>query len=120
MSSCNFPLLSPAFGQPLQLQRTPSIQVQQVEQMVPSATPQLQRLDTAEEMPSPMPGKTKWPEHESKHFARECQPCAYYFKPDSCKWGASCNFCHLCPSGEVKLRKKEKIRALREQALHEK
>jgi len=120
MSCCNLPLLPPAFCQPLQLQQTPSNQAPQVEQIRSIATPQLQRLNKAEEVPSCMPGQTKWPEHEAKHFAGECQPCAYYFKPDSCKWGSSCNFCHLCPDGEVKLRKKEKIRALREQALREK
>jgi hypothetical protein len=65
-------------------------------------------------------GETLWPEHQSKHLAGECQPCAYYFKPDSCKWGAKCDFCHLCPDGEIKTRKKEKLRALREQAVREK
>jgi len=62
----------------------------------------------------------RWPEHEANHFAGTCQPCAYYFKPDSCKWGAKCDFCHLCPDGEIKARKKEKIRAMREQAQREK
>lgn len=64
--------------------------------------------------------KDLWAEHEAKHFAGTCQPCAYYYKPDSCKWGAKCDFCHLCPDGEIKARKKEKIRALREQAQREK
>lgn len=58
---------------------------------------------------------TKWPEHEAKHLRRECRPCAYYFKADSCKWGAQCDFCHLCPKDEIKVRKKEKIRAVRMQ-----
>merc|ERR1719161_3470774 len=68
----------------------------------------------------PVAGKTPWPEHEAKHFSSDCQPCAYYFKPNSCKWGAKCDFCHLCPDGEIKARKKEKIRAMREQAQREK
>jgi len=68
----------------------------------------------------PAPGNKLWPEHEAKHFAGKCQPCAYYFKPDSCKWGAKCDFCHLCPEGEIKSRKKEKIRTMRDQALREK
>merc|ERR1719473_2467846 len=62
------------------------------------------------------PFKTKWPEHEEKHVRRECRPCAYYLKKaDSCRQGASCGFCHLCPDGALKARKKEKIRALKEQ-----
>merc|ERR1719159_2166690 len=62
------------------------------------------------------PFKTKWPEHEEKHIRRECRPCAYYFKKaDSCRQGSQCGFCHLCPDGALKARKKEKIRALREQ-----
>lgn len=73
-----------------------------------------------EEVTSLNSGETLWPQHEAKHNAGKCQPCAYYFKPDSCKWGANCDFCHLCPNGEIKARKKEKIRVLREQAQREK
>merc|ERR1712118_134528 len=54
--------------------------------------------------------------HEEKHIRGECKPCAYYLKKaDSCRLGAQCTFCHLCPEGAVKARKKEKIRALRKQ-----
>lgn len=62
------------------------------------------------------PFLTIWPEHEEKHIRRECKPCAYYFrKADSCRLGGHCGFCHLCPKGAMKARKKEKILALREQ-----
>jgi len=54
-------------------------------------------------------------EMELKHFRGECSPCAYFFKWDSCRWGAQCEFCHLCPKGEIKSRKKEKVKALRAQ-----
>lgn len=60
-----------------------------------------------------VPFATKWPEHEELHFRKACSPCAYYFKPDSCRLGAQCEFCHLCPRGEIKARKKLKARALR-------
>jgi len=86
--------------------------------MESTATPPTQSSN--EVITSVSPGYTLWPEHEAKHIAGECKPCAYYFKPDSCKWGAKCDFCHLCPAGEIKIRKKEKIRTLREQALQEK
>merc|ERR1712224_1172652 len=55
------------------------------------------------------------PEHEEKHFTGECRPCAYFYKNDSCRWGSQCEFCHLCPKGELKQRKKEKVRMLRAQ-----
>jgi len=58
---------------------------------------------------------TNVPEHEEKHFRGECRPCAYFYKNDSCRWGSQCEFCHLCPKGELKQRKKEKVRMLRAQ-----
>merc|ERR1719456_2146250 len=62
------------------------------------------------------PFQTKWPAHETKHIRGECRPCAYYLKKaDSCRLGSQCGFCHLCPEGAMKARKKEKIRALKEQ-----
>jgi hypothetical protein len=126
LSSGSIPLLPPTnrsaspFHQSLNLPQAPAIPSQAPKSKpMPSFDPQLEQLD-ATDSEAIAPGRTKWPEHEAKHFAGECQPCAYYFKPDSCKWAASCNFCHLCPEGEIKLRKKEKIRALREQALQQK
>ena len=32
---------------------------------------------------------------------------SFLIKKDGCRWGADCEFCHLCPIGEVKKRKKE-------------
>jgi hypothetical protein len=49
-----------------------------------------------------------------------CQPCAWFFKPTSCINAASCRYCHLCPRGAVKERKKAKVARLRaEQAAAE-
>lgn len=42
------------------------------------------------------------------HGARECHPCAFYWKDKGCSSGADCNFCHLCNQGEKKRRQKEK------------
>ncbi|CAK0903760.1 unnamed protein product [Prorocentrum cordatum] len=47
------------------------------------------------------------------HGTRECRPCAWYYKPSGCDMGKDCAFCHLCPEGEVKLRKKAKLLAIR-------
>eukprot|EP00403_Amphidinium_massartii_P008937 CAMPEP_0178424050 /NCGR_PEP_ID=MMETSP0689_2-20121128/28009_1 /TAXON_ID=160604 /ORGANISM="Amphidinium massartii, Strain CS-259" /LENGTH=278 /DNA_ID=CAMNT_0020045673 /DNA_START=67 /DNA_END=900 /DNA_ORIENTATION=+ len=41
------------------------------------------------------------------HARRECTPCAFYaYKEDGCRWGDSCLFCHLCPKGEIKARRR--------------
>merc|ERR1712045_798588 len=45
----------------------------------------------------------------------QCQPCAWFFKDSGCLNGAACRRCHLCPMGELKLRKKQRIAFLRSQ-----
>jgi len=47
------------------------------------------------------------------HGEGECSPCAWFWKPQGCLRGAECGYCHLCPEGEVKLRKKAKLAAIR-------
>eukprot|EP00927_Polykrikos_kofoidii_P056665 TRINITY_DN50750_c0_g1_i1.p1 TRINITY_DN50750_c0_g1~~TRINITY_DN50750_c0_g1_i1.p1 ORF type:complete len:223 (-),score=50.35 TRINITY_DN50750_c0_g1_i1:489-1157(-) len=42
-----------------------------------------------------------------------CQPCAWFFKDAGCKNGAACLFCHACPKGEMKHRKRQKIARIR-------
>lgn len=42
-----------------------------------------------------------------------CQPCAWFHKASGCQNGANCTRCHLCPEGELKLRKKQKLARLR-------
>jgi len=50
------------------------------------------------------------------HQRKECVPCNYfYYKADGCRQGNLCQFCHLCPKGEIKKRKKEKIKLLKAQ-----
>jgi len=44
---------------------------------------------------------------------RACQPCAWFHKAFGCQNGASCGRCHLCPEGELKLRRKQKLAKLR-------
>lgn len=44
-----------------------------------------------------------------------CQPCAWFYKDTGCHNKASCRYCHLCPQGELKNRKKLKIARLRNQ-----
>lgn len=40
------------------------------------------------------------------HALGICKPCAFFFKT-TCESGYDCRFCHLCPPGVKKLRKKE-------------
>ena len=47
------------------------------------------------------------------HAKGTCSPCAWVWKPQGCHNGRSCGRCHLCPPGEVKLRKKAKAREAR-------
>jgi len=44
-----------------------------------------------------------------EHATGQCRPCAWVHKDASgCTNGASCTYCHLCPPGELKRRKREK------------
>lgn len=44
-----------------------------------------------------------------------CQPCAWFYKDSGCTNELACRYCHLCPQGELKNRKKLKIARLRSQ-----
>jgi hypothetical protein len=42
-----------------------------------------------------------------------CTPCAWFWKANSCNHAKSCTYCHLCPEGELKSRKKHKIDSMK-------
>jgi len=46
-----------------------------------------------------------------------CKPCAWFYKEGSCLNAEECGYCHLCPQGELKNRKKTKVTALRKAEL---
>merc|ERR1712110_1395330 len=49
------------------------------------------------------------------HMRNACKPCAYFInKHDGCRLGDECHFCHLCTGNDIKRRKKEKKRVLRQ------
>eukprot|EP00927_Polykrikos_kofoidii_P054689 TRINITY_DN49078_c0_g1_i1.p1 TRINITY_DN49078_c0_g1~~TRINITY_DN49078_c0_g1_i1.p1 ORF type:complete len:333 (+),score=56.09 TRINITY_DN49078_c0_g1_i1:28-999(+) len=47
------------------------------------------------------------------HGTGMCKPCAWYWKPQGCDNSQHCQHCHLCPSSELKNRKKAKVAAYR-------
>lgn len=49
----------------------------------------------------------------SDHGTGNCKPCAWFHHADGCRHGTDCEFCHLCPNGEIKKRKKEKQKLIR-------
>mmetsp|Transcript_107612 Transcript_107612/g.299768 ORF Transcript_107612/g.299768 Transcript_107612/m.299768 type:complete len:296 (-) Transcript_107612:208-1095(-) len=42
------------------------------------------------------------------HMTGNCHPCAWFWKPVGCQSATECGFCHLCPDGVLKARKKAK------------
>ncbi|CAJ1344905.1 unnamed protein product [Effrenium voratum] len=46
------------------------------------------------------------------HGTGACKPCAWFWKPGSCQNKENCSYCHLCPEGELKARKKAKAESL--------
>merc|ERR1711957_290814 len=48
-----------------------------------------------------------------EHGTGTCNPCAWYWKAGGCASGVQCDYCHLCPEGEQKRRKKIKIAELK-------
>lgn len=51
------------------------------------------------------------------HECGKCKPCAWFYKPGKCWSQQECGYCHLCPEGELKARKKAKVAAMRMGAL---
>jgi len=67
--------------------------------------------------PPPMNTLAGGSKGSSTHGSGKCRPCAWFWKPDGCQSGLDCNYCHLCPEGELKSRKKLKVAAMRMGAL---
>jgi len=67
------------------------------------------------------PFKLKHTSMEERHRGGDCKPCAYFlYKADGCRHGDECEYCHLCRRGEIKKRKKEKVKTLRAEEAEEK
>eukprot|EP00440_Ansanella_granifera_P013580 gb/GFBE01014753.1/.p1 GENE.gb/GFBE01014753.1/~~gb/GFBE01014753.1/.p1 ORF type:complete len:333 (+),score=73.94 gb/GFBE01014753.1/:1-999(+) len=51
------------------------------------------------------------------HGTGRCSPCAWFWKARGCNSDKECSYCHMCPEGELKARKKAKVAAIRMGAL---
>eukprot|EP00397_Hematodinium_sp_SG-2012_P038723 GEMP01042168.1.p1 GENE.GEMP01042168.1~~GEMP01042168.1.p1 ORF type:complete len:333 (-),score=65.80 GEMP01042168.1:749-1747(-) len=47
------------------------------------------------------------------HIAGKCRPCAFFHRTQGCQNANSCAFCHFCPPGELKRRRKDQASALK-------
>ena len=47
------------------------------------------------------------------HGTGECRPCAWYHHKTGCLHGLECEFCHMCPPGELRRRKKQRVKESR-------
>eukprot|EP00929_Paragymnodinium_shiwhaense_P047895 TRINITY_DN2429_c0_g2_i1.p1 TRINITY_DN2429_c0_g2~~TRINITY_DN2429_c0_g2_i1.p1 ORF type:complete len:380 (-),score=94.42 TRINITY_DN2429_c0_g2_i1:253-1392(-) len=69
-------------------------------------------LGSDEPLPAHLPSRGS-----STHGSGKCRPCAWFWKPQKCLNARECGYCHLCPEGELKARKKTKVTAMRMGAL---
>jgi len=79
----------------------------------PPATPkQLQcsrvTLELSRVLPTSLPSQGS-----ALHFEGRCTACAWFWKPQGCGNGQECSYCHLCPQGELRRRRKFKNAVLR-------
>jgi hypothetical protein len=52
-------------------------------------------------------------QQSEEHASGQCKPCAWFWRPQGCHNGKDCQYCHLCPEGELKLRKRNKVAAMK-------
>ena len=64
---------------------------------------------------TPADGEATWSRGSSEHESDKCRPCVWYWKSRGCTQGTACDFCHLCGPEMAKIRRQQKIRALKEQ-----
>ena len=49
------------------------------------------------------------------HASGDCRPCAWFHHSKGCSKAEDCEYCHSCPPGELRRRKAERAKAMREQ-----
>lgn len=74
-----------------------------------------QLIQLAKALPEETSGSARCPSiGSSGHCLGMCKPCDFMHRGDGCRAGFNCQFCHLCPPGEVQRRKKVKKTAVRQ------
>lgn len=61
-----------------------------------------------------------WSIGAAGHAKGLCRPCAWNWKPGGCSKGESCEFCHLCEEGMLKVRKKDRQAVVKERIRQQK
>merc|ERR1712046_250007 len=50
------------------------------------------------------------------HNLGQCDPCAWYWRPpEGCSKSSDCQFCHACPKGESKARRRERVKLMKKE-----
>lgn len=75
---------------------------------VPTAAPTTAQGPSSAPLPPGMPSRGS-----ALHGTGRCRPCAWFWKEEKCHNLEDCGYCHLCPEGELKMRKKSKVAAMR-------
>lgn len=121
---CTWPLASAPW--PENGTRTGMLAADEIAEGVPPLEADLEEGELAEESEDgavvdegedagPVPPASQRPAQSSMgsalHDTGGCKPCAWMYKdPDTgCRNGDRCQYCHLCPPGEVKRRKRDKL-----------
>jgi len=74
-----------------------------------AASPSIAYSSSLAELPPGLPYPVGSPSQGSTfHGIGKCRPCAWFWKSSGCQKGETCSYCHLCPAGEIKARKKAK------------
>jgi len=59
--------------------------------------------------------RIQWSEGADRHFGSLCRPCAWNWRPSGCENGSTCNFCHLCPEGALRQKRRQTERRRKEE-----
>ncbi|CAE8743327.1 unnamed protein product [Polarella glacialis] len=60
--------------------------------------------------PGPNPSRQSVSKGSVDHGSGACRPCAWLYKSrNGCRHGEKCDYCHMCPPGELKRKKRDKL-----------
>jgi len=74
-----------------------------------------ERGDPLDDSEVPSYERIQWSEGSELHHIDECRPCAWNWRPAGCGNGLECEFCHLCPEGQLREKRKKTERRRKEE-----